>query len=61
MKDARGRFVQDQRIMKVAARGRHLSVGRLIPEDWQHVRVTKTREDESTVWIRIRKLEITEA
>jgi len=60
MRDSRGRFVQDQKVL-VTARGRHLSVGRLLPDDWQHVRVTKTKQDENTIWVRLAKLEVTEA
>jgi len=60
MKDQRGRFVQDQKVL-VTARGRHLSVGRLLPDDWLNVRVTKTKQTDSTIWVRLVKLEITEA
>ena len=60
MKDSRGRFVQDQKVL-VTARGRHLSVGRLLPDDWQYVRVTKTRQDDTTIWVRLVKLDVTEA
>jgi len=57
MKDQRGRFVQDQKVL-VTARGRLLFVGRLLPDDWQDVRVTKTKQTDGTIWVRLGKLEI---
>lgn len=60
MKDSTGREVQDQKI-QAQGRGRLLAVGRVIPPDWDYVRVTKTKADDNTVWLRIRHLEVAEA
>lgn len=60
MKDKQGRFVQDQKI-QVVARGRLLSVGRIFPPDWANVRVVKTKQDDTTIWLKISKLDLLEA
>ncbi len=60
MKDSTGHEVQDQKIQK-AGRASLLAVGRVIPADWEYVRVTKTKHDDNTVWLRIKHLEVSEA
>ncbi len=51
---------QDQRIL-TSGRGRALSVGKILPKDWDWVRVTVTEETKNTRTLVIRKLEIREA
>lgn len=41
-------------------RRRQLSVGKILPEDYDWVRVTRTRSTEDTVWLKIRRLKLIE-
>lgn len=59
-KNNKGQEVNDQRVNH-SGRGRNLSMGRLLPPDWEWVRVTRTRYDDNNVWLHIRRLEIREA
>lgn len=59
-KDKRGRTVVDQKINH-SGRGRLMAMGKLLPEDFNYVRVTITRTGENNVWLNIRKLELAEA
>lgn len=59
-KDNRGRTVVDARVNK-SGRGRLLAMGKLLPEDFDYVRVTITRHSGTSVWLHIRKLELAEA
>lgn len=59
-KDKRGRVVVDQKVNH-SGRGRLLAMGKLLPPDFDYVRVTITRTRENDVWLHIRKLELAEA
>lgn len=59
-KDSRGRLVVDSRVNK-SGRGRLLAMGKLLPGDFDYVRVTVTRTRDNSVWLHIRKLELAEA
>lgn len=59
-KDKRGRPVVDSRVNK-SGRGRLLAMGKLLPADFDYVRVTVTRTRENSVWLHIRKLDLAEA
>jgi len=59
-KNDKGQEANDQKINSNARR-RMLSVGKVIPNDWGWVRVTRTRSDENTVWLQIKRLRIAEA
>jgi len=59
-KNKEGLEVNDQHINQ-NGRARLLSVGKVIPVDWGWVRVTRTRFDDRTVWLRVEKLELREA
>lgn len=59
-KDKRGRVVVDSKVNH-SGRGRLLAMGKLLPDDFDYVRITITRTSENTVWLSIRKLELAEA
>lgn len=59
-KNERGRETNDQRINS-KGRGRLLSVTKYLPSDFEWVRVTKTKAEDNSVWLRIDKLELRQA
>ncbi len=59
-RDKKGRVVVDGRVNK-SGRGRLLAVGKLLPADFDYVRVTQTRTRENEIWLHIRKLTLSEA
>ena len=58
-KNNKGQEVVDLRI-NTNARRRQLSVGKVLPKDWDWVRITRTRSEEGTIWLRVTKLTIVE-
>ena len=59
-KNSKGQETNDQRINK-SGRGKSLSVGKLLPANWDMVRVTRTKQADHEVWLHIRQLEVIEA
>ena len=59
-RDKKGRVVVDGRVNK-SGRGRLLAVGKLLPADFDYVRVTQTRTRENEIWLHVRKLTLSEA
>ena len=59
-KNSKGQETVDLRI-NTNARRRQLSVGKVIPSDWDWVRVTRTRSEDGTVWLRVSRLTVVEA
>lgn len=58
-KNNKGQQVKDLRI-NTNNRRRQLSVGALIPSEWDWVRVTRTRSDLDTVWLQVKRLTMVE-
>ena len=52
MKNKKGQIVLDQTVNR-SGRSRQISVGKLLPADWEWVRVVRTRFNDKTVWLRI--------
>lgn len=59
-KDRKGRMVLDSKVNH-AGRGRLLAVGKLLPDDFDWVRVTVTRTRQGEVWLHIKQLVLSEA
>ena len=59
-KNEKNQETNDQRVHH-SGRGRLLAVGKLLPADFDWVRVTRTRTSGNEVWLHIRKLELSEA
>lgn len=51
---------QDQRV-NTSGRGRSLAVGKVLPKDWDWVRVTVVETTKTEITVKIRKLVIKEA
>lgn len=58
-KNDKGQESNHQRINSNAGR-RLLSVGKFIPKDFDWVRVTRTRFDDDTVWLQIKRVRLVE-
>ena len=56
----KGQVLQDQKVNKIG-RGRVIAVTKFVPDDFEWVRVTRTRFDDHNVWLHIRKLDLKEA
>jgi len=59
-KNQKGQETVDQRVNR-SGRGRLISVGRLLPADFDMVRITRTKTATNEVWLHVRKLVIKEA
>ena len=58
-KNDKGQLTFDQHVNS-NGRARMLAVGKILPSDFGWVRVTRTRHDEDTVWIQIKRLSLVE-
>lgn len=57
MKNEKNQEVNDQRVNQ-NGRARLLSVGKFLPKDWGWVRVTRTRAEGETVWLKVERIKI---
>lgn len=58
-KNDKGQEVNDCKI-NTFQRRRLLSVGKFLPREWNYVRVIRTRYDEDTVWLQVKRLTVVE-
>lgn len=57
MKNDKNQETNDQHI-NTNGRSRLMSIGKVLPKDWSWVRVTRTRSDDNTVWLKIERMEL---